>query len=371
MRGTPSLDRPQLLFQWIIPAYAGNTHVVRSGLRFSRDHPRVCGEHSPCRREATHGRGSSPRMRGTRRLTLRRFFRKRIIPAYAGNTYPSNGCTGLEGDHPRVCGEHGGVNNYNNPTSGSSPRMRGTPYYITCLEPGRGIIPAYAGNTVFVFFFVTAPGDHPRVCGEHLRFSRSTSPYTGSSPRMRGTLRHRKLAYSRHGIIPAYAGNTAKYLYTACRDRDHPRVCGEHLTLPVTRIRARGSSPRMRGTQLEALGRAGLRGIIPAYAGNTCASCRYTCSPRDHPRVCGEHKRDYIVRERRAGSSPRMRGTLQVAPNAATYEGIIPAYAGNTMAYRRSRRAPWDHPRVCGEHVRGQFDGFAVQGSSPRMRGTH
>ena len=70
--------------------------------------------------------------------------------------------------------------------------------------------------------------------------------------------------------------------------RDHPRVCGEQLTVAVTVVPVEGSSPRVRGAA-EVNGLRDKRvGIIPACAGSR--SCRGP--PRalawDHPRVCGE-----------------------------------------------------------------------------------
>ena len=71
------------------------------------------------------------------------------------------------------------------------------------------------------------------------------------------------------GIIPAYAGNTKEYLGDDVYGRDHPRVCGEHSTKPWMTWKSRGSSPRMRGT-LRKIWIGFLNGgIIPAYAGNT------------------------------------------------------------------------------------------------------
>ena len=132
----------------------------------------------------------------------------------------------------------------------------------------------------------------------------------------------------------------------------------------------RGSSPRMRGTLIPHLRRAGRTGIIPAYAGNTGfrALPRLRCG--DHPRVCGEHLFDGERACCGMGSSPRMRGTPNPRRSAPRRRGIIPAYAGNTDNLTVNRVHPRDHPRVCGEHdVHGS--GFAVnQGSSPRMRGT-
>ena len=71
--------------------------------------------------------GSSPRMRGTLYRELAVFGARGIIPAYAGNTELLHWKHGDDGDHPRVCGEHFGVEPIGGVVKGSSPRMRGTP----------------------------------------------------------------------------------------------------------------------------------------------------------------------------------------------------------------------------------------------------
>ena len=175
------------------------------------------------------------------------------------------------------------------------------------------------------------------------------------------------------GIIPAYAGSTCRLLFCSISalgssphtrgapgrylrprrcSRDHPRIRGEHL------VKDRGERPGA--------------GIIPAYAGSPEGGILKTLpsggsspptrgapgappwsrrSPRNHPRIRGEHR----------GST---------SPAANTY-GIIPAYAGSTMTvpsylttpkgssphtrgapepFLGRFRAAWDHPRIRGEH---------------------
>ena len=65
-----------------------------------------------------------------------------------------------------------------------------------------------------------------------------------------------------------------------------------------------------------------------------------------------------------------MRGTLDGGSPIWLLAGIIPAYAGNTRSASLRSEAPWDHPRVCGEHFIEQTDAPRIVGSSPRMRGT-
>ena len=87
--------------------------------------------------------------------------------------------------------------------------MRGTQAWCRARAPESGIIPAYAGNTRLPGSCSRDVRDHPRVCGEHVRFQGAVEDRWGSSPRMRGTLLGDLFLLVLLGIIPAYAGNTA------------------------------------------------------------------------------------------------------------------------------------------------------------------
>ena len=289
-------------------------------------------------------------MRGTHEAVEQDLQPVGIIPAYAGNTFFLPPSRRTVWDHPRVCGEHMLMKGASASSGGSSPRMRGT--HTGRLEFAQyvGIIPAYAGNTVGAGDCCGEPGDHPRVCGEHKWLSAVPSALAGSSPRMRGTHPDGTADHLRRGIIPAYAGNTKRANPFSNKVRDHPRVCGEHTLQEVIDWCEQGSSPRMRGTR-ELHGRRTVRhGIIPAYAGNTLAPDLRVRVIGDHPRVCGEHQSERIRLHVGQGSSPRMRGTRRTVLLGTRVSGIIPAYAGNTWSNAPDTWSSADHPRVCGEH---------------------
>ena len=371
MRGTPFRITEIDWQVGIIPAYAGNTCPAIRKHSPTRDHPRVCGEHALSTVLSTSSAGSSPRMRGTPTCADYEIPWRGIIPAYAGNTQDSGILRRFSRDHPRVCGEHLWLSQCAALRAGSSPRMRGTLNQLYISAQRKWIIPAYAGNTAVQFVKPFLLWDHPRVCGEHVRNSIVSWCSSGSSPRMRGTLSGRTVISARPGIIPAYAGNTLRWRHGSCRCRDHPRVCGEHLTSCVMVVSSMGSSPRMRGTLVvaELLGHES--GIIPAYAGNTWNRQRQASPCWDHPRVCGEHAVLNSDALPFTGSSPRMRGTLLHHALALASGGIIPAYAGNTCETCEGSSDGGDHPRVCGEHGCNLYHRGGLPGSSPRMRGTH
>ena len=237
-----------------------------------------------------------------------------IIPAYAGNTWHSGQMPIRRRDHPRVCGEHRMRGCWTRPISGSSPRMRGTLRTCGSSTATPRIIPAYAGNTQVHMAGRVPLWDHPRVCGEHNMSRAGLAVNQGSSPRMRGTLVRGLLGGRQTGIIPAYAGNTGSMHAATSKSWDHPRVCGEHLSTFLIYVITKGSSPRMRGTLLRHRRRMRSGGIIPAYAGNTCVYFVFELCCRDHPRVCGEHIADKMRVLAKKGSSPRMRGTPSRCP---------------------------------------------------------
>ena len=152
----------------------------------------------------------------------------------------------------------------------------------------------------------------------------------GSSPRMRGAPLEADPSASGHRIIPAYAGSTQTRTIVDRASWDHPRVCGEHMFNRAIPLIDRGSSPRMRGARLLVRGHLETIRIIPAYAGSTLLGVYPACASPDHPRVCGEHERGQSGERFQRGSSPRMRGALIIGGGCVAGVGIIPAYAGST-----------------------------------------
>ena len=238
------------------PHTRGTPHRHRSRCRCRGDHPRIRGEHH-------HAIPAHERRRG-------------IIPAYAGNT--------SEGLHARPL------------QRGSSPHTRGT--LQRCISGSE------------------SAWDHPRIRGEHQRRHSGIQNGTGIIPAYAGnTLYTLVLLGSVEGSSPHTRGTRCRRRPCGGRCRDHPRIRGEH--------------------EIDAPASKHVFGIIPAYAGNTASaseviltglgssphtrgtrrgSPRCSPCPRDHPRIRGEHLQRQDVVEQRLG--------------------IIPAYAGNTLNYQ-------------------------------------
>ena len=245
----------------IIPAYAGSTPSATSGSANTRDHPRIRGEHLLVKVRGKIPRGSSPHTRGAPGEVAHRETRRRIIPAYAGSTGLSAGGARVDGDHPRIRGEHVTSRKAIPSGAGSSPHTRGARASVGDTGVEMRIIPAYAGSTLYEVYCYREIGDHPRIRGEHRRWP----------------ARRIRLLW----IIPAYAGSTSLWSAPSSRAPDHPRIRGEHSRNCDSPRASVGSSPHTRGA-LEKLPSAMARfRIIPAYAGSTLGN---PCNTKDRRR---------------------------------------------------------------------------------------
>jgi len=150
---------------------------------------------------------------------------------------------------------------------------------------------------------------HPCVCGEHLSAAATAAAYSGSSPRLRGTPFAKGFCRTPSRFIPASAGNTGRGMRPGSLPTVHPRVCGEHFERISPVVVVGGSSPRLRGTLPPWSAPCRQPRFIPASAGNTCPWRRPACLTTVHPRVCGEHARLMPSISHNCGSSPRLRGT--------------------------------------------------------------
>ena len=168
MRGKPARLPFATCARRITPADAGKTASTDSTLK------------SPD--------GSPPRMRGKPSLDTNRNNWRRITPADAGKTTRQREHVCSRQDHPRGCGENGGIASLILLNIGSPPRMRGK---------------LSSHNAVW-----SGTGDHPRGCGENALWCGVRCALPGSPPRMRGKPLSDYDGSGTNRITPADAGKT-------------------------------------------------------------------------------------------------------------------------------------------------------------------
>ena len=167
MRGSHSLHHIFLFLGGIIPAHAGLTSCRSARCGRSRDHPRACGAHRYSKDCGGKRQGSSPRMRGSQERNQNTCNLYGIIPAHAGLTPDYCPTESPDWDHPRACGAHNEDSTERARELGSSPRMRGSQSLSLKRAANPGIIPAHAGLTTCRRHSRRRTWDHPRACGAH------------------------------------------------------------------------------------------------------------------------------------------------------------------------------------------------------------
>ena len=196
---------------------------------------------------------------------------------------------------------------------GSSPLARGTRGLCVLKYPLVRLIPARAGNTLFICSHTPSTAAHPRSRGEHHFTHYGCRRDRGSSPLARGTLLLVLADALLSRLIPARAGNTLGIAGLPASDAAHPRSRGEHTGKLNASPVIFGSSPLARGTPLPSFLLDQHTRLIPARAGNTVGRCSFRLLLTAHPRSRGEHTESLSMRRIGAGSSPLARGTLQCA----------------------------------------------------------
>ena len=178
-------------------------------------------------------------------------------------------------------------------------------------------IPACAGNSVAIF--------------------RSPCAVAGSSPRVRGTVMcssvHSRLAPSVH---PRVCGEQLCFRMSHLRQSPvHPRVCGEQTLIPIYVHCIHRFIPACAGNRMcRGRYRGGCWRFIPACAGNRHHGRSNRPARPVHPRVCGEQAAGRGNASCRAGSSPRVRGTVTTDDQRRSHARFIPACAGNRIDRR-------------------------------------
>ena len=186
---------------------------------------------------------------------------------------------------------------------------------------------------------------------------------------MRGKVGYAGKNHVESGITPAYAGKSPTTSRSFSLSRDHPRLCGEKFKRFLVKCFILGSPPPMRGKASTcALVLSSFR-ITPAYAGKRLHQGRSHLLYQDHPRLCGEKSRLIWTAHPMQGSPPPMRGKVICLKDTSPCSRITPAYAGKRSGTDLYRIENKDHPRLCGEKRIWTQTSQPDTGSPPPMRG--
>ncbi len=172
---------------------------------------------------------------------------------------------------------------------GSSPHARGIPLIKRGIAMKIRFIPACAGNTLSSLQKLRPLKVHPRMRGEYFQRHFLRRRGKGSSPHARGIPMQLGGMGTDMRFIPACAGNTGRLFRSQNRNRVHPRMRGEYVSVSFDGASSAGSSPHARGIPVSFLAGVLNRRFIPACAGNTLGRPQYGEGRKVHPRMRGEY----------------------------------------------------------------------------------
>ncbi|ERV77266.1 hypothetical protein Q058_03151 [Pseudomonas aeruginosa BL04] len=213
--------------------------------------------------------GSTPRMWGTQHSEPPTYAQQRFIPTHVGNTAWGTATISGSPVHPHACGEHHDPKPGSHGTTGSSPRMWGTPLRAEGHRHEGRFIPTHVGNT-----------DWP---------AGMVADFHGSSPRMWGTQDASVFDGLFYRFIPTHVGNTGSWTTKAGSTSVHPHACGEHVPAVTLALPCAGSSPRTWGTRQRDAVRNEVDRFIPTHVGNTLRPATPAMLQPVHPHARGEH----------------------------------------------------------------------------------
>ena len=211
---------------------------------------------------------------------------------------------------------------------GSPPRVRGKAIGDIWEMASPRITPARAGKRNYSDDSVWNLRDHPRACGEKLSLDSCVQIPVGSPPRVRGKVVTAAGVPGSPGITPARAGKSDLIKNGIAYLEDHPRACGEKASRAPPVSSGTGSPPRVRGKAWFCLPEYNRLRITPARAGKRAWRLWARPCGRDHPRACGEKLIRCLLERQRKGSPPRVRGKGRFAHLVVAVERITPARAG-------------------------------------------
>ena len=192
--------------------------------------------------------------------------------------------------------------------------------------------------------------------------------YEGSPPRVRSRHTVGKPGHVRPRITSACAEQTEAEEPDMELPGDHLRVCGADFRQFLVREFKEGSPPRVRSRHVIGCNVSARPGITSACAEQTESWAWVRAGREDHLRVCGADQA--LMKTRRAGngSPPRVRSRHPAAVHFPRTVGITSACAEQTAASACPCPCAPDHLRVCGADQSTLPTQFAQLGSPPRVR---
>ena len=210
---------------------------------------------------------------------------------------------------------------------------------------------------------------YPRGRGGTSEHSMTSSVPAGLSPRTRGNRRAARKSSGIRGPIPADAGEPPSSRQPARRSRAYPRGRGGTEAADFVAGDLQGLSPRTRGNRQTQAHKDSYFGPIPADAGEPTRPRVISIERRAYPRGRGGTPSNPQQHVDTPGLSPRTRGNQTSPVLHGLFVGPIPADAGEPFRRQRRLLVVRAYPRGRGGTGTKKKNESKCKGLSPRTRG--
>ena len=194
------------------------------------------------------------------------------------------------------------------PTSGSSPRVWGNVQRLKWSSGTLRFIPTRVGKWLYPSPLKPTKPVHPHACGEMAVAPQFSETITGSSPRVWGNASPATGTGAKSRFIPTRVGKCAAAYPVGYHNSVHPHACGEMVHVADQQALTGGSSPRVWGNGLLPTSKRLLPRFIPTRVGKWNCTTTGTWAKTVHPHACGEMNSLPEPAQRLIGSSPRVWG---------------------------------------------------------------
>ena len=287
VRGSPYAPSTPPGISRSIPARAGEPAAASFSRIACWVYPRPCG--GACLGVIAHrdGSGLSPPVRGSLLRGVERHVEAGSIPARAGEPCRSTLPGTPWRVYPRPCGG-ASRGRHSLPVSGGlSPPVRGSRRGEPPLAPGERSIPARAGEPSVGSAHSIQYTVYPRPCGGAITSEPPCALRSGLSPPVRGSHAASAPVDPGRGSIPARAGEPPQVRRRREGLTVYPRPCGGASSNGGIARCVTGLSPPVRGSQAVPYPLYLWSGSIPARAGEPRHVSRWLSDHKVYPRPCG------------------------------------------------------------------------------------
>ena len=170
-------------------------------------------------------------------------------------------------------------------------------------------------------------------------------------------------------FTPTRVGTTLPRRSTERAATVHPHACGDNDHAPLLRQRHAGSPPRVWGQRSARGDPHHRRRFTPTRVGTTRSRWWRRPTGPVHPHACGDNSTVTAPRPAQRGSPPRVWGQHRLQPGQIPPRRFTPTRVGTTQSVDAPPHLSSVHPHACGDNGERGCQRAPPHGSPPRVWG--